>query len=55
VITQRKDAYDYLAASIEKFPRGAAMTQLIEANGFASAAATPMTGGIAAIYTAERP
>jgi demethylmenaquinone methyltransferase/2-methoxy-6-polyprenyl-1,4-benzoquinol methylase len=52
VITGRKDAYDYLAASIEKFPRGDAMTQLINGNGFTSAVALPLTGGIATIYTA---
>ena len=30
------------------------MTRLIEANGFASAKATPLTGGIATIYTAQK-
>jgi demethylmenaquinone methyltransferase/2-methoxy-6-polyprenyl-1,4-benzoquinol methylase len=54
LITRRKDAYDYLAASIEKFPRGEAMTALINANGFNSAAALPLTGGIATIYTAAK-
>ena len=54
VVTSNREAYDYLGASIEKFPSGAAMTTLIEANGFTSARAVPLTGGIATIYTARR-
>lgn len=54
VVTGHKDAYQYLAASIEKFPSGRAMTKLIEANGFASAEAIPLTGGIATIYLARK-
>lgn len=53
LITGRRDAYEYLAASIEEFPSGAAMTRLIDANGFSGARAIPLTGGIATIYTAE--
>lgn len=54
LITRRRDAYEYLAASIEEFPSGAAMTALMEANGFTSAHATPLTGGIATMYCAEK-
>jgi demethylmenaquinone methyltransferase/2-methoxy-6-polyprenyl-1,4-benzoquinol methylase len=54
LITGRRDAYEYLGASIEEFPSGTAMTRLMEANGFTSAEATPLTGGIAAIYTARK-
>ncbi len=54
VVTGQKDAYDYLGASIEKFPSGRAMLSLVEASGFQSAAATPLTAGIAAIYTAQK-
>ena len=53
-ITGRRDAYEYLAASIEEFPSGATMTRLMEANGFAEATATPLTGGIASMYTAQK-
>lgn len=53
-VTGRKDAYDYLGASIEKFPSGAAMLELINRNGFRGARALPLTGGIATIYTASR-
>jgi demethylmenaquinone methyltransferase / 2-methoxy-6-polyprenyl-1,4-benzoquinol methylase len=54
LVTGQKDAYDYLGASIEQFPAGTAMTQLIEQNGFRSARALPLTGGIATIYTAAK-
>lgn len=53
VVTGKKEAYDYLGASIEKFPCGEAMIALINSNGFRSATATPLTGGIATIYCAQ--
>jgi demethylmenaquinone methyltransferase/2-methoxy-6-polyprenyl-1,4-benzoquinol methylase len=53
-ITGQKAAYDYLGGSIEKFPSGASMLELIERNGFINAAASPLTGGIATIYTADK-
>lgn len=53
LITGQKDAYDYLGASIENFPRGSAMLSMMEANGFRGARAIPLTGGIASIYTAS--
>jgi demethylmenaquinone methyltransferase/2-methoxy-6-polyprenyl-1,4-benzoquinol methylase len=54
IVTGQKAAYDYLGGSIEKFPSGAAMLELIEKNGFAMATAEPLTGGIATIYTAQK-
>lgn len=54
LITGHQAAYDYLAGSIEKFPSGNEMVRLIERNGFARAAAYPLTGGVATIYTAEK-
>jgi demethylmenaquinone methyltransferase/2-methoxy-6-polyprenyl-1,4-benzoquinol methylase len=51
--TGQKEAYDYLGLSIEKFPSGREMVELIERNGFAKASAEPLTGGIATIYTAQ--
>jgi demethylmenaquinone methyltransferase/2-methoxy-6-polyprenyl-1,4-benzoquinol methylase len=54
LITGQKDAYDYLGASIEKFPSGNEMLRLIEASGFANAKAQPMTGGIVTMYSAEK-
>ena len=54
LVTGQKQAYDYLGGSIEKFPSGDEMIRLIKDNGFASAAARSLTGGIATIYTAEK-
>jgi demethylmenaquinone methyltransferase/2-methoxy-6-polyprenyl-1,4-benzoquinol methylase len=53
IVTGQKAAYDYLGGSIEKFPSGAAMLELIEKKGFTMASADPLTGGIATIYTAQ--
>ena len=53
IVTGRKDAYDYLGASIEQFPHDEQMIRLLEANGFRSATALPLTAGIASIYTAS--
>jgi demethylmenaquinone methyltransferase/2-methoxy-6-polyprenyl-1,4-benzoquinol methylase len=54
LVTGQKAAYDYLGGSIEKFPSGTEMVELIERNGFANASAEPLTGGIATIYTAAK-
>ena len=53
-VTGEQQAYDYLGASIEKFPNGEAMVALLEENGFASARAIPLTGGVATIYLAGK-
>ena len=54
LVTGQRDAYDYLGRSIEKFPNGREMVELIEKNGFTNASAEPLTGGIATIYVAEK-
>ncbi|HET7511423.1 MAG TPA: ubiquinone/menaquinone biosynthesis methyltransferase [Chthoniobacterales bacterium] len=53
-ITGQKDAYRYLGASIEEFPSGETMCQLIKRSGFADATAQPLSGGIVTIYCAAR-
>jgi demethylmenaquinone methyltransferase / 2-methoxy-6-polyprenyl-1,4-benzoquinol methylase len=53
VLTRRKSAYDYLGDSIEEFPSGRAMIDLIEASGFRHAKLQPLSYGIATIYTAQ--
>ncbi|MEP6809483.1 MAG: bifunctional demethylmenaquinone methyltransferase/2-methoxy-6-polyprenyl-1,4-benzoquinol methylase UbiE [Chthoniobacterales bacterium] len=53
LVTGNREAYDYLGASIENFPSGAAMTSLIAKNGFENPIALPLTGGIATIYCAQ--
>lgn len=53
LITRERKAYQYLGASIENFPSGPAMCDLIETNGFENAAIESLTGGIVTIYTAQ--
>lgn len=53
-ITRQQDAYSYLAGSIEKFPSGEEMCDLIRANGFSTARAVPVSMGIATIYHAVK-
>ena len=53
-LTRKKSAYDYLGDSIEEFPSGHAMVDLIEASGFGRATLQPLSYGIATIYTAQR-
>jgi demethylmenaquinone methyltransferase / 2-methoxy-6-polyprenyl-1,4-benzoquinol methylase len=54
-ITQKKSAYDYLGTSIEEFPSGNAMCELMRANGYVSSTFEPLTGGIVTIYTGTKP
>jgi len=51
-ITGNREAYEYLGASIERFPSGEAMRRLLGESGFGETAWTPLSGGISAIYTA---
>ncbi len=53
-VTGERQAYDYLGASIEKFPSGQTMIALLERNGFISARPIPLTGGIATLYLAQK-
>jgi len=52
-LTRKKSAYDYLGDSIEEFPSGHAMIDLIEGSGFRYATVQPLSYGIATIYTAQ--
>jgi len=56
-ITGDRAAYEYLGASIERFPSGAALCALLEEAGFSAPRARPLTGGIVTVYTAlkQRP
>lgn len=53
-LTGNREAYAYLGDSIERFPRGEKMTELIEGNDFSEARSIPLMGGISSIYTAVR-
>lgn len=53
IVTREKQAYEYLGASIEKFPTGQGMCELIKRSGFVAATAEPLSGGIVTIYCAS--
>ncbi len=53
-LTGKKSAYDYLGDSIEEFPSGHTMIDLIHASGFVGATLQPLSYGIVTIYTAQR-
>jgi demethylmenaquinone methyltransferase/2-methoxy-6-polyprenyl-1,4-benzoquinol methylase len=52
-LTGKKSAYDYLGDSIEEFPSGHAMIDLIEASGFKHVTLQPLSYGVVTIYTAQ--
>lgn len=54
LVTGQKQAYDYLGDSIEKFPSGREMVELVETNGFDAASARALTGGVATMYVAQK-
>jgi len=54
VLTGERSAYTYLGESIEQFPSGSAMCQLILENGFTHPTFELLTGGIVTIYTAVK-
>ena len=51
-VSGERGAYEYLAESIEKFPRGERMRDLLAECGFGEATAEELTGGIVSLYTA---
>ena len=54
LLTQKKSAYDYLGDSIEEFPSGNAMCELMRRTGYVSPSFERLTGGIVTIYTAAK-
>ncbi|MGA0899044.1 MAG: ubiquinone/menaquinone biosynthesis methyltransferase [Luteolibacter sp.] len=54
-LTGHSDTYEYLGGSIEQFPSGAAMCDLLQDCGFELPRAKPLTGGITSIYEASVP
>lgn len=52
LLTNKKGAYEYLAVSIEQFPSGHRMAELMARNGFTRVRFKTLTGGIVTIYTA---
>ncbi len=54
LLTGQKDAYEYLGGSIEQFPAGKAMTDLLESCAYTQTTATPITLGVVTIYQGSR-
>ncbi len=53
-LTGNREAYTYLGESIERFPSGADMLELIRSCGFAEAVWHSQMGGVSSVYHAER-
>ena len=54
LLTGQKDAYEYLGGSIEQFPSGKGMTNLLETCGFGKHGFTPLTLGVVTTYEGTR-
>lgn len=54
-LTGHADTYEYLGGSIEAFPSGDSMRNLLESCGYTHTQATPLTGGIVSVYEGTRP
>ncbi len=55
LLTGQTDAYEYLGGSIEAFPSGEGMNQLLIKSGFVEPSCLPMTFGVVSFYEATRP
>jgi demethylmenaquinone methyltransferase / 2-methoxy-6-polyprenyl-1,4-benzoquinol methylase len=53
-ITHQRAAYEYLCSSIERFPSGKAMEDLMNSCGFRAVKSHRLTFGIASLYEAEK-
>jgi demethylmenaquinone methyltransferase/2-methoxy-6-polyprenyl-1,4-benzoquinol methylase len=53
-ISGRRDAYQYLPDSVERFPRPAALAERMEGAGFRDVRWDLLSGGIAALHVARR-
>ncbi|MDG1171194.1 MAG: bifunctional demethylmenaquinone methyltransferase/2-methoxy-6-polyprenyl-1,4-benzoquinol methylase UbiE [Polaribacter sp.] len=53
LFSKDKVAYSYLSESANSFPFGAAFNNILQKNGFTSTEDTPVTFGVATIYTAR--
>ncbi len=55
LLTGQTDAYEYLGGSIEAFPSGESMNQLLVKCGFTEPSCKPMTFGVVSFYEATQP
>jgi demethylmenaquinone methyltransferase/2-methoxy-6-polyprenyl-1,4-benzoquinol methylase len=54
LISRHREAYEYLPKTVHEFPDGEAMLSLLRSIGFCTAAAHPLTFGIATVYLAQK-
>lgn len=54
-ISGNRGAYIYLPESVMRFPQGKAFLGIMECSGFVRTARRKLTGGIASLYTGEKP
>ncbi len=54
LFSKDKVAYSYLSESANSFPFGAAFNNILQKNGFTNTKDTPVTFGVATIYTAHK-
>jgi demethylmenaquinone methyltransferase / 2-methoxy-6-polyprenyl-1,4-benzoquinol methylase len=54
-LTGQRDAYEYLGGSIEQFPAGDAMCELLESCGFTATQADPLSFGVVSLYEGTKP
>ena len=54
IITGQKSAYEYLGGSIEAFPSGEQMLQLLARNGFSETGREELSGGVVTVYTGKK-
>ena len=55
VSKSRMDAYNYLPESVSEFPQGEALLQRMQATGLTDVRHTPLTLGVATLYTGTKP
>lgn len=55
IFSRHKQAYSYLPASVEAFPYGEAFLEMLRKAGFEKEKATPLSFGIANLYTCFKP
>eukprot|EP00903_Cladosiphon_okamuranus_P003991 g3989.t1 len=54
LLTGEKDAYEYLGDSIEQFPAGENMVELLDRTGLKQGTADPLTFGVVTVYEAVK-
>ena len=54
LLSKNRSAYRYLNQTIEAFPYGKAFCNLLEQAGFVQVTATPLTAGIATLYSGDK-